>query len=819
MKMISLGRAILPSFTLLLILPSSGANYTYRGAGSDPNDWLDGANWGGGGGAADWPTSEDNALFQSAQGMSISQAVPVHGQLQVGRGIANEVSIVSGGVVTNTNQTIVGIQNNGEGSLLVDGGSLVTKALRLNVFGSGSVLSQNSIVRLTGGSIHVDASFGGDNAGDLDLGLDESATVEVSGGSLLVDNNLDFTAGTLKIQGTAGTIDIGNSLNLENEAGISYITNTAGEITTITADSFNSSGTPIITVDASLAAPETIQNLVLIDLGNDTFSEAELAALSSNLTLVNIPTGSLSLNATGDQLLFTNAPPPPPSTIVSSEVIGETIRLVIDAKDPLEDLMLLRSEDLSADSWTLTPFSLSSSGPFLQTNLSAALPNNGYYEIYVPIIGEKSFFTLDSTPQSSWFTVVANSDESAVTHRLVSGAMTVGVSELGGGFINEISLPGIGDIMGPQADRFGRGGQSAMRDRLHNLVYNPTQAGYSDPAGTICRVVPSADGKTLVVAPRPATLYNGDGQYDFNQWENLVADAYKDDGGFSDEDGINETTLDGQQATELTSEFDYYGTYEDILGTTGTSYLGTCEITIPAVRHYFEYRYVRDPGHALSQFGPGTSEYKPNNGTVTDFSVAQPAGVHASGPNDMGVMIYSISVRYDREIWAPPYVGLVTGPAIGDIRMLERPSDGTGLTLRDIHYNTVLQSRIPNPEDVHAPVAVPLFMIAENDDIDAPGALGLYYPHSRTNQFSVIGADRQTGAVIYEDDRRLQVDLRDVSRRIPLMSLSGFRGIHLGLMNPTRLPSTQYEAMRSEFYILYGSPREIFENAKRIHPF
>ena len=815
----SLGRAILPTLTWLLIVPASGANYTYQGAGSDPDDWLDGANWGGGGGATAWPTSGDNALFVSSQGMSISQAAPLHGQLQVGRGIANEVTIVSGGVVMNTNQTVVGILNNGEGRLVVDGGSLVTKALRLNVSGGGTALSPYSIVQLKNGSIHVDASFGGDNAGDLDLGLGESATLEVSGGSLLVDNNFDLTAGTLKIQGPAGSIDIGNSLNLETEAGISFVTNAAGEVSIITAESFNLSGTPAITIDARLAEPAAVQSLILIDLDSDTFSEEELAALSGNLTLVNLPTGYLSLNAAGNQLLFTNTPQPPPSHIVSSEVVGETIRLVIDAKGPLEDLMLLRSEDLSAGSWTLTPYSTSSSGPFLQTSLSGTVPNNGYYEIYVPIIGKKSFFTLDSTPQSSWFSVVANSDESTVTHRLVSGDMTIGISEFGGGFINEISLPGIGDIMGVQADRFGRGGQSAIRDRLHNLVYNPTQAGYSDPAGTICRVVPSADDKALVVAPRPATLYNGDGQYDFNQWENLVADAYKDDGGFSDEDGINENNLVGKQATELTSEFDYYGIYEDILGTTASPYLGTGEITIPAVRHYFEYRYIRDPDHALSQFGPGTSEYKPNNGRVTDFSVAQPVGTHASGPNDIGVMIFSVSVRYDREIWAPPYVGLVTGSEVGDIRMLERPPGGTGLTLRDIHYNTSLQSRIPSPEDVHAPVAVPLFMIAETTDIDAQGALGLYYPHSRINQFSVIGANRQTGAVLYEDDRRLQVDLRDVSRRIPKMSLSGFRGIHLGLMNPTRLPSTQYEAMRSEFYILYGSPREIFENAKRIHPF
>jgi hypothetical protein len=83
----------------------------------------------------------------------------------------------------------------------------------------------------------------------------------------------------------------------------------------------------------------------------------------------------------------------------------------------------------------------------------------------------------------------------------------------------------------------------------------------------------------------------------------------------------------------------------------------------------------------------------------------------------------------------------------------------------------------------------------------------------------VIGVNRATGAVVYEDDRRMQTDLRDEAIRTPEMSWCGFRGTLLGLLNPTRLPATQYEALRGEYYLLYGTPRQIFENAQRIHPF
>jgi hypothetical protein len=437
------------------------------------------------------------------------------------------------------------------------------------------------------------------------------------------------------------------------------------------------------------------------------------------------------------------------------------------------------------------------------------------------MVNEKDFYSIDATPLSDWYEVARNSQSAITTHNLDSGAMRVGISDMGGGYINRITLPGRGDIMGPQSDQYGRGGQSAIRDRLHSLVYNPTQGGFHDNAGTVCRIIVAPDESALIVAPRPCTLFRGDGQFDYTEWENLVTDRYNDDGGNTDEDGIDESSLEGQQATEITSEFDFFATYEDVLGNTGASFNESDEISIPAVRHYYEYRYIRNPGHCISQFNQG--EYDPFTGDVTDISVAFPDAVHPDNPNDLAAAIFSISIRIDRNVWTPTHIGLVDGSTINDLSMSLRPPTDTGnkgLTLRDFHRDNALVARVPNAPNATQPtVEVPLFILADSDDIDAPGALGLYYPDSNINEFSVIGVNRQTGAIEYEDDRRMQTDLRDVAFRTPEMSWCGFRGTLTGMLNPTRLPASQYEAMRGEYYLLYGTPRQIFENAQRIQPF
>ncbi len=785
-----------------------GANYLYQGGGSNPNDWLDDANWSDAAGAADWPTAADNALFVSALDMTISQSVPVHGQLQVGRGAVNTVTIASGGVVSNSNQTIVGITDNGQGTLIVDGGTLVTKALRLNVYGGGTVLSPESRVELRAGTVHVDESFGGDNAGDIDLGLNESATLEISGGSLTADNNLDFTDGLLRIEGADGSIQIDDAMKFGTSAGsavcISFQPDDSGNGSTIFAGTFSMLGVPSLEIDASSMTEGGALNLTLIDLDADTFSAEDFSALSNALTTTAVQSSELSLSADSSQLLFSGTAVWSGSRIVSVSPVDGSLKLTVETTESPADLSVLGCSSLTSE-WRQITFATNAASGFYEADLSRAPSNGSAFELYLPAGQSSAFYGIEESSLEEWFTVAAETDPALTTHSISSGGFELGISDVGGGYINRLSLPGVGDVMGPIADRYGRGGQSAIRDELHGSRYNPTQAGFSDGAGTICRIHESLDDSALVVAPRPCCLFRGDNEFDFTEWENLADDIYTESGGSNDWDTIDESELVGKQATEITSEFDYYCTYEVCPNT-----------TIPGFRHYYEYRYVRDPGHCILQHNLGPL-YDPVAGEVTDLSADYPAGVYPASSNDLGVLQFSISIRMDRDLWAPEYYGYVNGSDVADLVMRDR---GSNVIARTFYQNTGFASRAP--EYVfpgYASVQVPLFILAESADIDQGGALGLYFPDSDINVNSIVGVDSETGSIVYKDDRRLHMETRDSPFRIPTMQWDGFRGYLLGMLNPTETPEGTHEVLRGEFYMLYGSPREIFESARLIQPF
>ncbi|MCF7817028.1 MAG: hypothetical protein K9M54_04035 [Kiritimatiellales bacterium] len=300
-------------------MAASAANYTYQGGGVDPNEWFDDLNWSDAGGAASWPTAADNALFTVAnKNMTISQVVPEHAQFQVGRGnattnsggvIANSATIVAGGVVTNSGQTVVGILNKGRGTLVIDGGSLVTPVIQINVAGgtAGQVPDPASIMQVKSGSVEV-------GSGNVLLGPNAPGTLEISGGSMVINHELRFYDGYLDIIGAAGMLDIGTVFNWGMQASktseVAFMLGSAGGVSTITADSISFVGTQSLVVDGSLTTVGTAQNLVLIDLVTDTFSPAEFAALTNALSLVNMADGALSLSGDSHQLLFTGTPIP-----------------------------------------------------------------------------------------------------------------------------------------------------------------------------------------------------------------------------------------------------------------------------------------------------------------------------------------------------------------------------------------------------------------------------------------------------------------------------------------------------------------------------
>ena len=503
-------------------------------------------------------------------------------------------------------------------------------------------------------------------------------------------------------------------------------------------------------------------------------------------------------------------------SIVATKVVGRSLKLEVSTARPLNELTVLERSSLVPGSWIPVTFSTNGIDGFLNTDLSRSVPENGNHVVYLPLANTADFYAIEHAPISNWFGVAATSDPAVTTHELSSGGFVLGISDKGGGYINKMVLPGIGNVMGLASARYGRGGQSSIRDDLHGGKYNPTQAGFSDVAGTVCRICMAQDGSALVVVPRPCCLFRGDGGFDFTEWENLASDGYTESGGSNDWDMIDESQLPGKQATEITSEFDYYCTYENRLGAFGSVFAGTNAITIPCFRHYFEYRYIRAPGHCLLQFNLGPL-YDPVAGAVTDLSVVNPAGVQAATSNDMGVVTLSMSIRMDRALWTPGYIGCVNGSSISNLSFAVR---GTNVNFLKVYQNATLASRatgyrLPN----RTAVAVPLFILADSTGIDQGGALGLYYPDTAVNEFSVIGVNRDSGAIIYEDDRRMHLELRDEPTRTADMQWCGFRSNLLGLINPLAMETNQYEALRGEFYMLYGSPREIFENAQRIQPF
>ena len=398
---------------------------------------------------------------------------------------------------------------------------------------------------------------------------------------------------------------------------------------------------------------------------------------------------------------------------------------------------------------------------------------------------------LDTTSQTGSFKIIAVSDPAKTTHQLTSGNFTIGLTNLGGGIINQILVPGVGDIMDVEAKKYGRAGQAAIRDRGHGGVYNPTQAGFNETLGTVCQV-DKTTGK-VVVQPRGVSLWYGDGRYDFTRWENIGADPYTENTLFggtlnaSDQDGIDEENLavdvNGvvytKQEAEVYSEWDYYGTYEDYLGKNG--------ITTPAIRHYYEFRFDRAPGHCINQFRAGTLLWNAN-ALRTNLSHFNPAGTFAGTDKDMNAMVVQWNLRHDRSKWAPQYSYFRTT----DKNWVLAPADSMD---------------IPVNSDGLA------FIIADTNNPATGHAIGLYHPQTDVNQYPVVGVNEKTGAIVYKDDRVvLAADSFGIQKnmlRIPTMSLYGFSGTLSGMINRTRLATDVYETFRNECFIFSGTPTQI----------
>ncbi len=382
------------------------------------------------------------------------------------------------------------------------------------------------------------------------------------------------------------------------------------------------------------------------------------------------------------------------------------------------------------------------------------------------------------------FKIIANNDPTISTHTLRSGKLTLGFTDFGGGMINAVIFPEIGDITAVATKKYGRGCQTSIRDEGHGQVYNPTQAGFNETLGTECTLT-QTPGK-IVVEPRGCALWYGDGKYDFTEWENIGPDFTKTDGGNSDQDGLDETNLVGKQETEVFSEFDFYATYEDYVGKHG--------IKTACVRHYAEFRFVRSPGHCLNQFSEGTPLFRADK-MEEDISVEKPVGIHKATDKDLSAGIMSFFFRNDTIRWRPNY------------RHLQRV-DGTWEVQN--RNNSLVEGKQYNK----------IVIISDSVNIESAKAFGLYCPSSKINLYPIIGVNTVDNSIIYEDARTTLTTIGDyptVAR--PAIGVYGIRTYVTGMINPDRLEKGTNETYRAENYILYGTPKEIMDAIKAIDKF
>jgi hypothetical protein len=317
--------------TLLFSSYGFAANYVYTGAGADPNNWFLGGNWAGGGGVEVYPTELDNALFTNeGVGMVISQSIPIpFGQLHAGRFVSNTVTIATGAELTNLNQTLAGVnQPNqppfGDGTIIIDGGTLNTVRLRMGVNGA------TGFVHVVSGLVNIDKAPTGDPKGTLDFELmgGGDPSFKLSGGTVTMESNLLLDAGLLTIDGADGTMTV-DEIFLFNTAELAFEIADSG-ISKISADSIEFTGTQILTVNGQSTTSDTLfEDLVLIELtGSDTISAGELSNLSSALNLESMASGSLSLSGDSKQLLFTGTTAPIPVPLPFDSFTADTSNLI-----------------------------------------------------------------------------------------------------------------------------------------------------------------------------------------------------------------------------------------------------------------------------------------------------------------------------------------------------------------------------------------------------------------------------------------------------------------------------------------------------------
>lgn len=462
------------------------------------------------------------------------------------------------------------------------------------------------------------------------------------------------------------------------------------------------------------------------------------------------------------------------------------------------------------------------------STLAAAAASTTNWREFLP-------FAQRPMAQEDVIPIIETSDPTKPTHCLYGRHVVLGMSRLGGGYVNfahhrkNASQVDCADIRGGRvsnevAGGYGRGWQSAIRDRLHSGRYNPTQAGFMDLGGRPINglkqknveypgigVVRSLGGPSF-----QAALFS-DPVYDFTQFENLHPD-FRDEGSAAvrDRDGIAAPKNGGKdgagQDGEVRSEFDYAGAMEvwsDVVDVEGAD----------VFRHVYSYLYQRQP-KAIFQFGK--TGVKEDGTKVIDETdrIALKDGGDLARDVDLVAGIAAYGIRLNK---SAGFDKVITLKASGELRIQKATQDG-------------LDFQVPGggepPEDLNAgivggrkhPLANGrLAMVCKCDDQGNGRAWGLYVPaDSVNNEQQVVG--KGDGETVGED-RRFQTVLgagfagdpgetRDVgvgvmeSQLTKLEVKTYFKGL--------AAPGNRREAFRQELFLLHGSPKQILDAVAKL---
>ncbi|MGC8551148.1 MAG: hypothetical protein ACP5M4_15835 [Acidobacteriaceae bacterium] len=177
--------------------------------------------------------------------------------------------------------------------------------------------------------------------------------------------------------------------------------------------------------------------------------------------------------------------------------------------------------------------------------------------------------------------VAVVSDPTLHQVNIASHGATLGVSDTGGGYANYLA---IGHGKNLIAAAYGRGWQPSIRDGLHSGLYNPTQAGVNDPAGTPVQlsVGPSTagPGQRVDIHTYAMGLFLNPGfNFALPPWMHFPR-------GTKDTDGLHDGKIPLQD--QLRSEFNFSGFFQDASG--------LADNKIPVFQFEYSMTYARSPG-------------------------------------------------------------------------------------------------------------------------------------------------------------------------------------------------------------------------------